>query len=410
MKRNRLFLKSAVVAFAMGAVVLAPLSTFAITLQERDEQAVQDYRDARTTYRNEVEKYATARNKFQNSRDAYRNNRTDQKLEVAMADAKAFLLQTTDSSISYLDMLRTKVESMSGISEADRTATLNEIDEDITFLRNKRVEVQNATTREQLTTLGSDIRTRWDEIRADTKRIVGNVLAARINYILGEMTTLSVTVDAKIAILADQGANVFELNRLNNSFQANLSLAQTAYENAKGKFSAIQNIADANALFNDGREFVEDANKALRDAHADLKEIVKEIKKTPIRSTDVEGTGVLNATGSGTATLDGNGTVKGTVDSGGRVTITDNAGDVQVTGGGGNRETLADGRIQYTALTGEITITGTDIIVEVVGSNIEFEATGTGTVTLKGDGTYTTDNSTVKRTFSATPIQIQIAK
>lgn len=394
----------------VGAIVFAPAHASAVTLQERNAEAVQDYRDARTTYRNEVDKYNTARNKYLESRNTYRNNRTDGNLDVAIADAKAFLLQTGDSSISYLQMLRTKVESMSGITDADRAATLAEIDSDITYLQGKKTEVENATTKDELTSLGSEIRTHWENVRADAKRIVGKVLAARVNYILAELETLSATVDTKIDTLSNEGANVVELNRLNSSFKANLSLTESAYDNALEKFNAIDDLASSNALFTDGREFVEDADTALRAAHSDLKDIVAEIQDTPIQSADVAGTGTLNATGSGTAVLDGNGTVVGSVDSGGQVIITDDAGDVQVSGGGGTKEVLEDGRIKYTALAGEITITGTDMYVEVIGSTLTFDATGTGSVTLKGTGTYTTGGSDTKRSFTATPVQINIAQ
>ncbi|MBI3120232.1 MAG: hypothetical protein HYZ08_01310 [Candidatus Kerfeldbacteria bacterium] len=406
--KQRMF-QGGLIALGLGLLMLSPLATSAVSLAERDESAVQDYRNARTTYRQEVQKYTSARATYVQSRDKYRNGKTNENLQVVLDDAKDFLLQSGTAAISYLEMLKTKVESMRGITDADRQATLAEINEDITFFQNKKTEVQNATTKDELVTLATQIRDHWNTVRVDTKKIVGRVLAARVNYILTEMNTLSSRVDSKIETLSSQGVDVVELSQLNNTFKADIAVAETAYDNAVAKFNAISNLEEANTLFEQGRDFIQDADEALRKAHADLKEIVKKIKSTPIRSAEEAGTGVLNASGAGTATLDGEGTVEGSTDAGGRLIVTDNGKDATIdTGGTGTREVLADGRIQYTGITKNIRVTGSDIVVEITGSQITFKAEGTGTVTLKGDGTYTVGKSGTKRTYTATPVQINI--
>lgn len=101
---------------------------------------------------------------------------------------------------------------------------------------------------------------------------------------------------------------------------------------------------------------------------------------------EFEGTGVLVAEGRGKAVVEGTGTVVVYGHGVGVLWIKD-ADHIEVRGEG-YRDDLGNGWIRYRALKGMAIITGNGMKVRMIGGWIHFRAWGTGTVTLKGRGTY----------------------
>ncbi len=108
------------------------------------------------------------------------------------------------------------------------------------------------------------------------------------------------------------------------------------------------------------------------------------------RADSSTGTGTLHAQGYGTVGIRGSGMVE----------IGQGAGTVWIKGadeieseGRGRKTELPDGTIRLTGYSGEITITGQELQVRIVGGAIDVTATGTGTVVLRGQGTYETNSS-----------------
>jgi hypothetical protein len=105
----------------------------------------------------------------------------------------------------------------------------------------------------------------------------------------------------------------------------------------------------------------------------------------------VNGTGALTAEGTGYAGIRGSGTVQ----------LEAGAGTVWITGadtieveGQGRRTTLPDGTVRLTGASGAVQIQGTDMGVRIASGRILFTAEGTGSVYLRGYGTYSTANGT----------------
>ncbi|GAB4111326.1 MAG: hypothetical protein OHK0050_09670 [Roseiflexaceae bacterium] len=115
-------------------------------------------------------------------------------------------------------------------------------------------------------------------------------------------------------------------------------------------------------------------------------------------------------TGIGSITAKGAGSAKLT--SSGTITIAGGAGIVWVTGdadistsGRGRRTTLPDGTIRLTGYSGTITISGESLVVRIEGGAINLTATGTGSVLLKGRGSYQVGDTTGTWSKSGTSVR-----
>jgi len=93
--------------------------------------------------------------------------------------------------------------------------------------------------------------------------------------------------------------------------------------------------------------------------------------------------------------ITGNGEVSGKVGSEkglGTITVLDKANDLKIeTFGKGDKIEMGDGRVQYKDVE-KIEIKGSDLVLEISSQFIDIEAKGTGTVLMKGDGLYKTED------------------
>jgi hypothetical protein len=108
-------------------------------------------------------------------------------------------------------------------------------------------------------------------------------------------------------------------------------------------------------------------------------------------AAEEEGTGTITAKGVGFVRIEGSGTV--TINRGAGAVWVTGTTDIQ-TSGRGRKTLLPDGTIRLTGYSGAITVTGEHILVKIEGGAIDLTATGTGSVLLKGKGSYSVGDTT----------------
>ncbi len=100
------------------------------------------------------------------------------------------------------------------------------------------------------------------------------------------------------------------------------------------------------------------------------------------------GTGTVAAHGAGTAAIAGNGTVTGTMDGGWIRVRTHGSATTVVVTGWHTRVRFVDGTVLYRDVHGSFSATGPAVGLTLQGPEVSFTATGSGTVVLRGTGTY----------------------
>ena len=212
-----------------------------------------------------------------NARAKYRQFKNAENKTALEDTAREFIKTTISVMISRLETIRTKAEHIRGISESERQTILAEINEDINWLKERQPKIDNATPT-QIKEEAKIIRSYWKNIKVKIKKETGQILAARITFVITKAENFSTKIASKIDELNAAGKDTSQLEILLDDFNQKIDLAKTKYEAAKEKFAAISNLAESDQLFRQGHQFIKEAHSYIKEAYQKLREIVKEIK------------------------------------------------------------------------------------------------------------------------------------
>ncbi len=105
-------------------------------------------------------------------------------------------------------------------------------------------------------------------------------MLARINYIIAKADRFSAQVSAKITELKAKGKDTTQLESWLADFNKNIALAKQKRDLAVAKFNQSTNDLNAgDQLLKDGNQFIKDANQYVVSAHAQLIQIVQNLKQ-----------------------------------------------------------------------------------------------------------------------------------
>jgi hypothetical protein len=283
-KTTKIISTFAVLAILFG---LMGQSVSAITLKERDANARAKYQQTREQYQKEVNFYKSARQDFLNAKTKYQQFKNADNKKALEDAARNYLEKAVNSLIKRLETIKNWVLNRGALPESERQIIAAEIDRDINWLNERLPKIQTASP-EQIKEEAKTVRQYWKTHRVRVKRIIGEVWAARINFVIAKAENFSVKVDAKIQELKAAGKDTSQLEAWLADFNQKLALAKEKYEAAKAKFQAIKGepgfdpvteLAEADRLFREGHQFIKDADQYIKQAHAQLVQIVKEMKK-----------------------------------------------------------------------------------------------------------------------------------
>lgn len=257
------------------------------TLKERDASAKAKYQQAWGQYQKEVNFYKNTRQDFLNARTKYQQFKNAENKKALEDTARNFLEKTVSSLIKRLETIKNWVANRQALPENERQAIIAEIDQNIAWLNARLPNIQTASP-DQIKEEAKTVRQYWKTHRVRVKRIIGEIWAARINFVITKAEDFSSKVSAKIEELKAAGKNTSQLEAWLADFNQKLALAKEKYAVAKTKFQEIKGepgfdpiteLSQADQLFRAGHQFIEEANQYIRQAHAQLVQIVKEMKK-----------------------------------------------------------------------------------------------------------------------------------
>lgn len=236
------------------------------------------YRQVREEYLKSVDIYKNARRELLEARENYQNLKTPETKSLLEKKNKAILNNAASAMIKQLEALRSKAENIQTVSENEKTAVLTELDKGIDWLKQKQPQIENATP-EQIKEQSKVIRNYLINNRAIVKRATGLAMAGRINLVIAKAENFSEKASDKINELKSAGKDVSQLEILLNDINQKIILAKEKHESAKEKFESISSESDFNKTFNEGHQFIKDANQYIRQVHGQLIQLVKEMKK-----------------------------------------------------------------------------------------------------------------------------------
>jgi len=273
------------VLFVLAGVI--GTTSFGQTLKERDEAAKAKYQQAWGQYQKEVNFYKSARQDFLNAKTKYQQFKNAENKKALEDAARNYLEKAVTSLIKRLETIKNWVSNRGALPESEKQAIIAEIDQDINWLNERLPKIQTASP-DQIKEEAKTVRQYWKTHRVRVKRIIGEVWAARINFVIGKAESFSSKVSAKIDELKAAGKDTSQLEAWLADFNQKLALAKEKYAAAKAKFQEIKGepgfdplteLNQANQLFQEGHQFIIQANQYIKEAHAQLVKIVKEMRK-----------------------------------------------------------------------------------------------------------------------------------
>ncbi|MCD6528614.1 hypothetical protein J7K44_03215 [bacterium] len=278
-----------IICLLAGVIVLglSASTVSAKTLRERDQEARAKYQAAKAQYLKEVNWWKKTRQQFLNARAKYRKFKNAENKAAYEEQARAFLERTVEVLIKKLESLKNWVSNKPSLSESAREAIVAEIEEDIEWLKSKKSEIATASPNE-IKKKAREIREYWRKHRIFVKKIIGEIWAARLDWVIERFETVSSKVANKIDELKVAGKDTSHIEAWLADFNQKIEIAKEKRDKAREKYQAISSLADANQLFKQAHQFIKEANQYLKEAHRKLVDIVKEMKKVATSAEPTE--------------------------------------------------------------------------------------------------------------------------
>ncbi|MCZ7381155.1 MAG: hypothetical protein O8C64_06250 [Candidatus Methanoperedens sp.] len=339
-----------------------------------------------------------------------KDKKSEEDLELTAQD---YLEKAINHTISYLDVLKSRVEKPENQGIIPFNVSAN-ADAHIAELELLRTKVQQNNTIEALRADNTELKNIYSRIRLETQYDFAILLDNTISKFIAKSDNVSAKLNTEIQNLKSNGTDTSGLEAIAANFTNLMQEARASQQKTEVLLAThtgfdnsgmVINNTDAQAFLKNVDDSQKQTIKILRDASRLLQDFVKDFRKLSNGNakaedghgnnekerdgkTLVKGTGTLVANGSGRAVIEGNVTVNL---SGTNVTLTVSSNAVVTTDSGTN-QTLGNGQVKYQGFN-SATIKGDNIRVAISGSNISLTATGTGAAVLDGKGTYTTENA-----------------
>ncbi len=273
-------LKKLISALGLISMIALPLSNIssAQTLKEKDDAARLQYDEARQTYLSEIDAYKTARLNFANAKAKLQKFKTvENKAEYKVA-AQEFLSKAVSTLIKYLEALMNKAENVRGITDEDRAVVLSDIEKDIARLTAEQSKLSGELTDEELKAEAIAISNYWTTIKTTFKKSVAEIWIGRVTFVIEKAEDFSGQVGDKIQELKANGYDTSKLEAWLADLDQNIAKAKEKVESAKAKRATISDV-NMDQIMKEINQFVKDANQYIIKSHANLVEIIKEMKK-----------------------------------------------------------------------------------------------------------------------------------
>lgn len=192
-----------------------------------------------------------------------------------------YLLNIVDALINHLNFVKEKVQSSEELSDEEANEDVNKINDLLSKLEELKKKINEATNREQLIEISSELRSIMKNVRTESDYSIEHIRHRRI----GEILERAEHLEAKLARIQDRfGINVTnssELNSLIQEFNDKIDDAREKYWDAVEIFEQARSANDSDArhdLVRESHDLFKEAHEDLKDAHNILKDIFRLLK------------------------------------------------------------------------------------------------------------------------------------
>ena len=236
----------------------------------------------RQNFEKAKEKFKEAKDELQDTRNKLREARSE---EEKLQHAKNYSLKVADVLIQYLEKVKAKVQESKNIDEARATQIVADIDLQISEITQIKVDIEAATTKEQVKDAAKKLREKWNKLKHITRLHAERVISARIEGLVNRGIVLEKKLDHILAKAEEKGIEI-NVSVEVAQFSEKIALAKDKYTQAQAKIASVIDLKAGNATNEQIRAVADEANAllkeardAIKEAHSILKTIVSKIKQ-----------------------------------------------------------------------------------------------------------------------------------
>ena len=255
-------------------------SAYAKEMVKEAKEMREKWKEVREKWKETMEEYRSARQEWVSAREAWMNTKESGASETVVVEkAKTFLDRGIELAIKHLEVVKERIENDPNLSEEEKQKILDKIDSYIEWLSNKKEELPELESKEQLREKATEVKEEWKSVKGDVKEIVGKLASARIENALEKAEKAGKRVEAVIEKYKEEGYDTTEAEELLQKFWDKLDDAKVKYEEVKQKWDEVETVQDANELVKEINQYIRESAADLKEGYKNLKESIKELKQ-----------------------------------------------------------------------------------------------------------------------------------
>lgn len=248
-------------------------------LQEKYRNTQAQYLAAKQQYLAVKENYISAKEDWASARKTFLEKRNDTNATAAMIEkGKTYLTNTVDNRIAHFELIKSKVENMSVLSDAEKSSIIAELNANIAAFEAFKPEIAAVTTKEGLKAVAEKIKTEWINSRRGVERAAGIILSAREAHLTVLAEKASSELKTRIDKAKAAGKDTSAYDAVLSEFDARIASAKQDIDAAREKFDAAASAStndEKEALIKEGKDLLKSAHENITEAHRLLKNAVK---------------------------------------------------------------------------------------------------------------------------------------
>jgi|GEM_PF-6795765 len=233
------------------------------------------YEDAKKIMEEKKNAYQNAYQEYVKAREQYMKSKINVNRLSAINRTKTFLTAALDRMISHIEMVSSKVENSSALSEEEKSEIISELSTTLDELNSYKSRIDSATTLSDLRNISIEMRKDWVETQKRIRGAVGLYEAVFLQKLVNKEFKLADKIDSKIAELKANGTDTSTLESLASQYRGNLTSANASLASAREQFALLKNATpeEKATIVEKMHNYIKDALDALKSAHAVLREI-----------------------------------------------------------------------------------------------------------------------------------------
>jgi hypothetical protein len=229
-----------------------------------------------------------ARSRLNQTRERYNECKADESAECEQVrketktNARRMLVNSADRIIATLEKLRERIQLSERLTEEEAQERVAQIDAKIAEIgeaKSSIEELDENSDPEEIRSAAQQINNAWQNSKRVAKLNAARVVNAKVGGVIAKSDRLSERLALAVEKLEEQGTDTSGMEDLLEEFNSEIESAKAHYDLGIEKFNEARSTeGDVDEIMKEATSHMQEAHKDLREAHAVLVQLLRQIK------------------------------------------------------------------------------------------------------------------------------------